>query len=96
MSMDQATQKAITEELVRFIADLNLSDKQKAQAKQALESFRETVSGYASSGKQPTKEDLAVWRDSFRKTLEGFLTSEQLSKWDAEMAKAKTFLGQKF
>jgi hypothetical protein len=32
-------------------------------------------------------------RGPLRARLEGFLTSDQLSKWDAEVAKAKTFLG---
>ncbi|BCX03897.1 MAG: hypothetical protein KatS3mg053_1835 [Candidatus Roseilinea sp.] len=95
MNIDEATQKAIVEELKRFGADLNLSDAQKAQAKKALESFGEKASEYVNSGNKPTKEELAAWRAGFRKTLEGFLTPEQLAKWDAEIVKAKTFLGQK-
>ena len=32
-------------------------------------------------------------RDSLRARVVNFFTPEQLAKWDAEVAKAKTFLG---
>jgi hypothetical protein len=34
-------------------------------------------------------------RDEIRQRVVKFLTPEQLSKWDSEIAKAKEFLGQK-
>jgi hypothetical protein len=34
-------------------------------------------------------------RESIRQRVVQFLTPDQLSKWDAEVAKAKDFLGQK-
>jgi len=34
-------------------------------------------------------------RTAIRQRWENFLTAEQLTKWDSEMAKAKEFLGQK-
>jgi hypothetical protein len=46
-----------------------------------------------------TKEDLikkvADNRATIRQRLVGFLSPEQLTKWDAEATKAKEFLGQK-
>jgi hypothetical protein len=32
-------------------------------------------------------------RDAIRAKVEAFLNPDQLKKWDAEVAKAKTFLG---
>jgi hypothetical protein len=34
-------------------------------------------------------------RTAIRERIVSFLTPEQLAKWDAEVAKAKEFLGQK-
>jgi periplasmic protein CpxP/Spy len=46
-----------------------------------------------------SKEDLvrkvAENRDSIRQRLVSFLTPEQLTKWDSEIAKAKDFLNQR-
>lgn len=95
MSEMTPQQQAVAAEFKRFMADLNLTDDQKAQAKAALDNAGKKLTEYADSGKQPTQEDVAAWRANFRTKLEGFLTSEQLAKWDAEMAKAKTFLGQR-
>jgi periplasmic protein CpxP/Spy len=36
---------------------------------------------------------LAGARDQIREHVVAFLTPEQLTKWDAEISKAKTFLG---
>jgi hypothetical protein len=36
---------------------------------------------------------LAAERDQIREHVVKFLTPEQLTKWDAEIAKARTFLG---
>ena len=74
----------------RIAADLNLSDAQKAQLKTALETARE---------KNPnlTRADvlakLIAERSTVRERVVKFFTPEQLAKWDAEVAKAKTFLG---
>lgn len=87
-------QEAVAAELKRFAADLNLSDEQKAQARKAFENAGAKVAEYRESGKTVTQEDVAAWRANFRTKLVAFLTPEQLEKWDAEAAKAKTFLGQ--
>jgi hypothetical protein len=94
MSELTAEQEAVSAELKRFAADLNLSDAQKSQAKAAIENARVKVAEYKKSGKTPTKEEVAAWRTNFRSKLVAFLTPEQLTKWDAEVSKAKTFMGQ--
>ena len=53
---------------------------------------------YKKSHPDVTKQDvinaLKSHRTELRAGLERFLTPEQLTKWDAEVAKAKEFLGQ--
>jgi len=74
----------------RIAADLKLTDAQKAQLKTALETARE---------KNPnlTRADvlakLMAERSTARERVVQFFTPEQLAKWDAEVAKAKMFLG---
>ena len=94
MSESTPQQEAVAAELKRFAADLNLSDAQKAQAKAAFENAAQKADEYKKSGKTPTKEEVAAWKANFRTKLVAFLTPEQLTKWDAEVAKAKTFMGQ--
>jgi len=54
---------------------------------------------YKKQNPNATKEDLirrvADNRAAIRGRLTKFLTPEQLAKWDAEVAKAKDFLGQR-
>ena len=53
---------------------------------------------YKKSHPDVTRQDvinaLKSHRTELREGLERFLTPEQLKKWDAEVAKAKEFLGQ--
>ena len=74
----------IEDEVRRIATDLNLSDAQKAQMRAALEN---------AEGKLETDSPGRV-RDSIREQVTKILTPQQLTKWDAEMAKAKTFLGR--
>jgi protein CpxP len=74
----------IEDEVRRIATDLNLSDAQKAQMRAALEN---------AEGKLDTDSPGRV-RDSIREQVTKILTPQQLTKWDAEMAKAKTFLGR--
>ena len=59
----------------------------------------EKVQEYKQQNPNASKEDLirrvADNRASIRQRVVNFLTPEQLTKWDAEAAKAKEFLGQK-
>ncbi len=74
----------IEDEVRRIATELNLSDAQKAQMRTALEN---------AEGKLDTEAPGKV-RDSIREHVTKILTPQQLQKWDAEMAKAKTFLGR--
>jgi hypothetical protein len=97
MQLSSDARDAIRSELSSFSKDLNLSDDQKDRLHTALEGAREKFEEYRSSHPGLTREDvvskLKESRGPLRARLEGFLTSDQLSKWDAEVAKAKTFLG---
>ncbi len=89
----------VANELKRFATDLNLSDDQKEKLRTSLAEGYEKVQEYRQQNPNASKEDLikkvADNRASIRQRLVNFLTPEQLTKWDAEAAKAKEFLGQK-
>ena len=89
--------QAVVAELKRIAGDLNLSDDQKSKLSTALENAREKLDEIRQAHPDLTKADviekLKSVRVSARERLVNFLTPEQLAKWDAEMAKARTFLG---
>ena len=92
--METQMQDTVANELKRIAADLNLTDAQKVQAKAAIEGAQKKIADYKASGKTPTPQEIAAWKANFRERLVKFLTPEQLTKWDAEVAKARTFMGQ--
>jgi|SwirhirootsSR3_FD_contig_41_12148208_length_444_multi_5_in_0_out_0_1 protein CpxP len=92
--MDSQMQELVASELRRIVTELNLTDAQKEQAKPAIEAAQRKIAEYKASGKTPTPQEVATWRANFREKLVAFLTPEQLKKWDAEVAKSKTFMGQ--
>jgi len=89
----------IATELKRFGTELNLSDAQKEQLKTFLTEKYQKLQEYRQQNPNASKDDLArnfpTIRSAGREKLEKFLTPDQLKKWDAEMAKAKDFLGQR-
>ena len=95
--MTAETKTKIENELKRFAADLNLSDTQKSQLNAALEHAHERLEQVRAANPDITRADvvakLASERDAIRSRVVAFLTPEQLTKWDAEVAKARTFLG---
>jgi periplasmic protein CpxP/Spy len=99
MSLTPDLRDAITSELKRFGADLNLSDDQKQKLQTFMTEASEKLQEYKQQNPNASKEDLikkiAENRASIRQRLVGFLTPDQLTKWDSEMTKAKEFLGQK-
>jgi periplasmic protein CpxP/Spy len=84
-------------ELRRFASDLNLSDAQKAQLKTGMENAQKRLEEIRAKTPDVTRADviakIVAERDSLRERVVKFFTPEQLAKWDAEVAKAKTFLG---
>ena len=92
--------KIVEPELRRFAADLNLSDAQKAQLQTALENARERLDEIRAKNPDVTRADVNAKfqevRGSLRERVVKFFTPDQLAKWDAEVAKARTFLGHTF
>ena len=87
----------IVDEVKRFAADLNLSENQKAQLQAAIERAEDRIEEIRKQNPDVTRADvikkLVAARDQIREHVVKFLTPEQLTKWDAEMAKARAFLG---
>jgi periplasmic protein CpxP/Spy len=92
--------RIVEPELRRFAADLNLSDAQKAQLQTALETARERLDEIKAKNPDVTRADVIAKlqdvRGSLRERVVKFFTPDQLAKWDAEVAKAKIFLGHNF
>jgi protein CpxP len=86
-------------ELKRFATDLHLSEEQKDKLRASLSEAHQKVQEFKQQNPNVSKEDLirkvAENRSAIRQRVVNFLTPEQLTKWDAEVAKAKEFLGQK-
>jgi len=97
MTPDELNNIAV--ELKRLGSELNLSDKQKEELKTFLTEKYEKLQEYRKQNPNISKEDIAQYvaknRTAGREKLEKFLTPEQLTKWDAEIAKAKDFLSQR-
>jgi protein CpxP len=97
LTADQREQ--VTTELKHFAADLKLTDEQKEKLQTALTEAREKVGEYLKNNPGTTRADIIekvkAHRDEIRQRVVKFLSPEQLTKWDSEVAKAKEFLGQK-
>jgi predicted nucleic acid-binding Zn-ribbon protein len=96
--MKPETAKIVETQLKQFAADLNLSDAQKAQLKTGLENAREKLDQIRENNPDVTRADviakLKAERTALRERVVKFFTPEQLAKWDAGVARAKTFLGE--
>jgi len=90
----------IRNELNGIVQTLDLTDKQQGSVHAALTDAYDDLREYKRQNPDASKEDLvkrlAANRDSVRERLGKFLSAEQLAQWDAELARAKEFLGQKF
>ena len=99
MNLTAEQREQVATELKRFAGDLNLTDDQKEKLQTALAQAREKVGEYLKDNPTATKADIIAKvranRDEIRQRVVNFLTPDQLSKWDSEIAKAKEFLGQK-
>ena len=99
MPLTPEQRNAIASELKSFGASLNLSDDQKQRLQTFMTEASEKLQDYKQNNPNASKEDLLTKlsdnRAQIRQRLENFLTPEQLTKWDAEVSKAKEFLGQK-
>lgn len=99
MNLTSEQRDAVAGELKRIGASLNLSDDQKQKLQAFMTEASEKVHEYRQQNPNATQQDLIKKvidnRAALRQRLVNFLTSEQLTKWDSEVANAKEFLGQK-
>ena len=99
MPITTQEREQVMAELKRFGQDLNLNDQQKEKLQAALEQAREKVAEYLKSHPNTTRADIIAHvkehRAEIRQRVVNFLSPDQLKKWDAEVEKAKEFLGQK-
>ena len=89
--------QAVVTELKRIAGELNLSDDQKTRLQTALENAREKIDEIRKAHPDLSQADviakLRSVRDVARERVVQFLSPDQLAKWDAEVKKAKNFLG---
>jgi periplasmic protein CpxP/Spy len=99
MDLTPEQREEVAAELKRFGADLNLTEDQKQKLSTVLTEARSKVADYLKTNPNMPKGEIiskvTANREAIRQRLVNFLTPEQLTKWDAEAAKAKEFLGQK-
>jgi hypothetical protein len=100
MGLTAEQREQVATDVKRLAGDLkNLTDEQKEKLQAALAEARERVGEYLKNNPNATRDDIIAKvkanRDEIRQRVVNFLTPEQLSKWDSEVAKAKEFLGQK-
>jgi periplasmic protein CpxP/Spy len=98
MNLSDEQSQAVKNELKRFAGDINLSDEQKTKLHERLAFAANKLAEYKKSHPNVTRQDIiqavGSQRTELRQAVERFLTPEQLKKWDAEVSKAKEFLGQ--
>jgi periplasmic protein CpxP/Spy len=99
MTISPEEREQVAEELKRFASSLNLTDDQKQKLQSFLTDAREKIQAYKQANPNASPQDLlkevATNRSTLRERVVNFLSPEQLTKWDAEVAKAKEFLGQR-
>jgi hypothetical protein len=98
MNLTQEQRGQVIAEAGRFASSLHLSSDQKEKLQNAFTDARSRVGDYLKDHPSMTKADIvkqvAGQRDQIRQRVVGFLNPEQMKMWDAEIAKAKEFLGQ--
>ena len=99
MSLTPEVRDAVLNELKRIGGQLNLSDEQKERLHGFMTEASEKVQQYKQQNPNASPADVikkvAENRAAIRQRIVSFLTPDQLSKWDAEVGKAREFLGQK-
>jgi periplasmic protein CpxP/Spy len=98
MHLTQEQRDQVVAEAGKFANNLHLSSDQKEKLQNAFTDARAKVGDYLKDHPNITKSDItkqvASHKDQIRQRVVSFLTPDQLKMWDAEMAKAKEFLGQ--
>ena len=98
MNLTPEQRNQVVAEAGKFATNLHLSNDQKEILQTAFTDARSKVGDYLKDHPNITRADIAKevagHRDQIRQRVTNFLTPDQLKMWDAEMAKAKEFLGQ--
>jgi hypothetical protein len=98
MNLTPEQRNQVVAEAGKFANNLHLSNDQKEKLQSAFTEARSKVGDYLKDHPNMTKADIvkevAGHRDQIRQRVVNFLTPDQLKMWDAEVAKAKEFLGQ--
>jgi hypothetical protein len=99
MPITAEEREQVVSELKRFGKDLNLNDQQKEKLQHSLMEAREKIAEYLKTHPNTSRADIVAkvkeHRAEIRQRVVNFLSPDQLTKWDAEVTKAKEFLGQK-
>jgi protein CpxP len=98
MQLTSEQRSQVIDEAKRFASDLKLNNDQKEKLQTAFQTAREKLGDYMKDHPGITRGDIAKelssHRDQLRQRVVNFLSPDQLKMWDAEVAKAKQFLGQ--
>ncbi len=99
MPITSEEREQVVSELKRFAQDLNLTGDQKEKLQSSMVEAREKLAEYLKKNPDTTRADIVAkvkdHREQIRQRVANFLSPDQLNKWNAEMGKAKEFLGQK-
>jgi periplasmic protein CpxP/Spy len=99
MNLTREEREQVAAELKRFGEDSQLTDDQRARLQEFSTEAQAKVAVYRRANPNATTADIikqvAANRDQLRQRLVNFLNPEQLKKWDAQVSKAKEFLGQR-
>ena len=98
MQLTSEQRDQVAAEVKNFAANLHLSNEQKEKLQNAFQDARGRLGDYMKEHPNVTKADMAkeiaARRDQIRQHVVSFFNPDQLKMWDAEVAKAKDFLGQ--
>ncbi len=98
MQLTSEQRDQVAAEVKNFAANLHLSNDQKEKLQNAFQDARGRLGEYMKEHPDVTKADIAkeimARRDQIRQRVVSFFNPDQLKMWDAEVAKAKDFLGQ--
>jgi periplasmic protein CpxP/Spy len=98
MQLTSEQRDQVAAEVKNFAANLHLSNDQKEKLQNAFQDARGRLGDYMKEHPNITKADMAkeimARRDQIRQHVVSFFSPDQLKMWDAEVAKAKDFLGQ--
>ena len=99
MPITSQEREQVIAELKRFGQELNLTDQQKEKLQSALVDARERVADYLKAHPNTSREEVIAkvkeHRAEIRQRVVNFLSPDQLAKWDAEVSRAKEFLGHR-